>query len=122
MSAPYSGMGVSGGLVGAYVLADEINRHADDRPTALANHDGVLQPFIDEIQAEVNPRLLRLGMPMSKHAISALQAATALACLLRIPDLTARFATADRGGDWRLPGYRPLPPHRRTARAGLPGA
>ncbi|MFE0100774.1 FAD-dependent monooxygenase [Streptomyces sp. NPDC059009] len=109
-ASPYSGMGISGGLVGAYVLAGEINRHADDLPTALANYDRVLRPFINGIQAEVNPRVLRLGMPMSKHAISTFQAATALACLLRIPDLTARFAKADRGGDWQLPDYDGLPP------------
>ncbi|WP_172382480.1 FAD-dependent monooxygenase [Streptomyces sp. MNP-20] len=113
-ASPYSGMGVSGGLVGAYVLAGEINRHADDLPTALANYDSVLRPFIDEIQAEVNPRLLRVGMPMNKHAISAFQAVTALACLLRIPDLTARFAKEERGGDWQLPDYPRLPQRSRV--------
>ncbi|MEU7178212.1 MULTISPECIES: FAD-dependent monooxygenase [Streptomyces] len=104
-ASPYSGMGISGGLVGAYVLAGEINRHANDLPTALANYDSVLRPFVDKIQAEVNPRLLRVGMPMSKHAISAFQTATALACRLRIPELTARFAKEDRGGDWQFPAY-----------------
>ncbi|GGV42666.1 FAD-dependent monooxygenase [Streptomyces spectabilis] len=102
-ASPYSGMGVSGGLVGAYVLAGEINRHADDLPTALANYDRVLRPFVDEIQGEVNPRILRLGLPMNKHAISAFQNATALACFFRVPDLVARFSKEDRGGDWQLP-------------------
>ncbi|MEE1797857.1 FAD-dependent monooxygenase [Streptomyces sp. JV176] len=104
-ASPYSGMGISGGLVGAYVLAGEINRHADDLPTALAHYDRVLRPFVAEIQGAVNPRILRVGMPMNKHAISAFQNATALACFFRIPDLAARFATEDRGGDWRLPAY-----------------
>ncbi|MGW6574012.1 FAD-dependent monooxygenase [Streptomyces sp. NPDC054945] len=104
-ASPYSGMGVSGGLVGAYVLAGEINRHAHDLPTALANYDRVLRPFVDEIQGEVNPRILRVGMPLNKHAISAFQNATALACFFRIPDLVARFSKDDRGGDWQLPAY-----------------
>ncbi|PWK64056.1 2-polyprenyl-6-methoxyphenol hydroxylase-like FAD-dependent oxidoreductase [Streptomyces sp. CG 926] len=104
-ASPYSGMGISGGLVGAYVLAGEINRHADDLPTALANYDRVLRPFVDEIQGEVNPRILRVGMPLNKHAISAFRNATALACFFRIPDLVARFSKADRGGDWQLPAY-----------------
>ncbi|WPB95590.1 FAD-dependent monooxygenase [Streptomyces malaysiensis] len=104
-ASPYSGMGISGGLVGAYVLAGEINRHADDLPTALANYDRVLRPFVDEIQGEVNPRILRVGMPMNKHAISAFQNATALACFFHIPDLVARFSKKDRGGDWQLPAY-----------------
>ncbi|WP_055564578.1 FAD-dependent monooxygenase [Streptomyces atriruber] len=104
-ASPYSGMGISGGLVGAHVLAGEINGHADDLPTALANYDRVLRPFVDKIQAEANPRILRLGMPMSKRAISAFQNATALACFFRVPDLVARFSKEDRGGDWKLPAY-----------------
>ncbi|MBU3864290.1 FAD-dependent monooxygenase [Streptomyces sp. 4503] len=102
-ASPYSGMGISGGLVGAYVLAGEINRHPGDLPTALANYNSVLRPFVNEIQGEVNPRLLRLGMPMTQRAIDAFQATTALACFLRLPDLAARFSKGDRGGNWRLP-------------------
>ncbi|ARH89794.1 FAD-dependent monooxygenase [Streptomyces sp. MOE7] len=105
-ASPYSGMGISGGLVGAYVLADELNRHPDDLPTALANYDTVLRPFVNHIQAEVNPRLLRLGMPMTRRAIDAFQAVTALACFLHIPDLVARWSKEDRGGDWQLPRAR----------------
>ncbi|WP_409240073.1 FAD-dependent monooxygenase [Streptomyces sp. PA5.6] len=108
-ASPYSGMGVSGGLVGAYVLAGEINRRADDLPTALTAYDRVLRPFVDKIQAEVSPRILRVGMPMNKHAISAFRNATALACFFRIPDLIARFAREDRGGDWQLPAYADVP-------------
>lgn len=107
-ASPYSGMGISGGLVGAYVLAGEINRHPGDLPTALANYDSVLRPFADEIQGEVNPRLLRLGMPMTQRAIDAFQAATALACFLHVPDLAARFSKGDRGGSWQLP-EKPAP-------------
>jgi 2-polyprenyl-6-methoxyphenol hydroxylase-like FAD-dependent oxidoreductase len=107
-ASPYSGMGISGGLVGAYVLAGEINRHRGDLPTALANYDSVLRPFIDKIQGEVNPRLLRLGMPMTQRAIDAFQAATALACFLHVPDLAARFSKEDRGGSWQLP-ENPVP-------------
>ncbi|MES4909230.1 MULTISPECIES: FAD-dependent monooxygenase [unclassified Streptomyces] len=102
-ASPYSGMGISGGLVGAHVLAGEINRHPDDLPTALANYDRVLRPFVNEIQGEVNPRLLRLGLPMTQRAIDVFQATTALACFLHVPDLAARLSTQDRGGNWQLP-------------------
>ncbi|MFF4013985.1 FAD-dependent monooxygenase [Streptomyces sp. NPDC001843] len=102
-ASPYSGMGVSGGLAGAHVLAGEINRHSGDLPTALANYDRALRPFTDEIQGQVNPRLLRLGLPMTQRAIDAFQATTALACFFRVPELAARFSREDRGGDWRLP-------------------
>lgn len=102
-ASPYSGMGVSGGLVGAYVLAGEINRHPGDLPRALADYDTVLRPYVDEIQAAVKPRLLRLGLPESRPAIGAFHSAAALASFLRVPDLVARYAKEDRGGAWRLP-------------------
>ncbi|MEU2354049.1 FAD-dependent monooxygenase [Streptomyces misionensis] len=102
-ASPYSGMGISGGLVGAHVLAGEINRHPDDLPTALANYDTVLRPFVDEIQGRVNPRLLRLALPMTRRAIATFQTAAALACRLHVPDLVARFSKEDRGGSWQLP-------------------
>ncbi|MET9498441.1 FAD-dependent monooxygenase [Streptomyces sp. NPDC006552] len=104
-ASPYSGMGISGGLVGAYVLAGEINRIPGDLTAALATYERVLRPFVDKIQREVNPRILRLGMPLHKHAITAFQNVTALACFLRLPDLVARMSKEDRGGDWQLPVY-----------------
>lgn len=107
-ASPFSGMGISGGLTGAYVLAGEINRCPHDLPQALANYDTVLRPFVDEIQAEVKPHLLRVGMPMSRLAIDAFHSVTALACFLRVPDLIARFSREDRGGSWRLPDYPEL--------------
>uniref|UniRef100_UPI002453C3E6 FAD-dependent monooxygenase n=1 Tax=Nocardia brasiliensis TaxID=37326 RepID=UPI002453C3E6 len=107
-ASPYSGMGVSGALVGAYVLAGEINRHTGDLSTALANYDTTLRPFVDEIQATVKPRLLRLGMPSTQLGIDAFHALTAAACALRIPELVARRAKTDRGGDWSLPAYPEL--------------
>ncbi|MEU5794729.1 FAD-dependent monooxygenase [Streptomyces sp. NPDC047813] len=102
-ASPYSGMGISGGLVGAHVLAGEINRHPADLPTALANYESTLRPFVDTIQSQVKPRLLRLAMPMTRRAIGAFQITTALACRLHLPDLAARLSKEDRGGTWQLP-------------------
>ncbi|MEU6120464.1 FAD-dependent monooxygenase [Streptomyces sp. NPDC047123] len=104
-ASPYSGMGISGGLVGAYVLAGEINRRPGDLTQALAHYERVLHPFVDEIQGEVNPKILRVGMPLNKHAITAFQSVTAAACFLHIPDLVARLSKKDRGGNWQLPDY-----------------
>ncbi|MFC8804805.1 FAD-dependent monooxygenase [Streptomyces anthocyanicus] len=107
-ASPYSGMGTSGGLVGAHVLAGEINRCPDDLPSALAHYDTTLRPFTDEIQGEVNPRLLKLAMPMTQRAIDAFLAVTGMATRLRVPDLATRFSKEDRGGAWRLPHYPEL--------------
>lgn len=104
-ASPYSGMGISGGLVGAYVLAGEINRDPTDLPSALARYDTTLRPFVDTIQASVRPGLLRLGMPSSRLGVDALLAVAGLASLLRVPELVGRLAREDRGGDWPLPDY-----------------
>ncbi|MCY1695247.1 FAD-dependent monooxygenase [Curtobacterium sp. SL109] len=104
-ASPYSGMGISGGLVGAYVLAGEVNATPDDLDGALARYDSTLRPFVDEIQAAVKPRLLAFGFPRPRIAVAALQAAFAVACALRIPERIAARATTDRGGAWALPRY-----------------
>ncbi|WP_031465905.1 FAD-dependent oxidoreductase [Sciscionella sediminilitoris] len=107
-ASPYSGMGASGALVGAYVLAGELDRHTDDLPTALANYDSTLRPFVNEIQASVKPRLLRLGMPDSKLAIEVFHGLTTLGCALHLPELVARCSPQDRGGSWQLPAIPDL--------------
>lgn len=103
--SPYSGMGTSAALVGAYVLAGEINRSAEDIPAAFANYRATLQSFVDNVQAEVNPKLLRIGFPQGRLGINALRAMGAVGSFLRLPELAARFAKEDRGGDWPLPDY-----------------
>ncbi|MFI6170429.1 FAD-dependent oxidoreductase [Nocardia sp. NPDC051052] len=107
-ASPYSGMGVSGALAGAYVLAGEINRRPHDLSGALTNYDSTLRPFVDEIQATVKPRLLRLGMPTHQLGIDAFHTLTTLACSLHIPELVARRSKEDRGGAWALPEYPEL--------------
>ncbi|MGX4655745.1 FAD-dependent monooxygenase [Micromonospora sp. SCSIO 07396] len=102
-ASPYSGMGISGALVDAYVLAGQINRHPDNLPTALANYETELRPFVDEIQGGVNPKILSLAMPMTQRAIDAFLAVAGVATALHIPDLVARLAREDRGGTWQLP-------------------
>lgn len=108
-ASPYSGMGVSGSLVGAYVLAGEINASPHDLAPALAGYETTLRPFVNEIQATVKPKILRLGLPESRFAITAFQTITAAAVRLHIPDVAARFAKHDRGGTWDLPAQPAAP-------------
>jgi 2-polyprenyl-6-methoxyphenol hydroxylase-like FAD-dependent oxidoreductase len=110
--SPYSGMGTSGGLVGAYVLAGEINRNPDDLPRALAAYESTLRPFVDQIQGQVNPRLLRVAFPRSRWTVAAIRVLTAAATSVRLPELRARLSREDRGGAWELPDY-PVPSLRR---------
>lgn len=43
-ASPFSGMGVSGSLVGAYVLAGEISRCAGNLLDTLVNYERTLRP------------------------------------------------------------------------------
>jgi 2-polyprenyl-6-methoxyphenol hydroxylase-like FAD-dependent oxidoreductase len=106
--SPFSGMGTSAALVGAYVLAGEISRTPDDPPAAFARYHEALQPFVDRVQAEVNPKLLRIGFPKGRLGIGALLTMARVGSFLRLPELAARFAKEDRGGDWAFPEYPEL--------------
>ncbi|PRD54966.1 FAD-dependent oxidoreductase [Phyllobacterium myrsinacearum] len=103
-ASPFSGMGVSGALVGAYILAGEINRSSNNLPLALANYETALRPFVNEIQT-VKSSLLRLAMPKTQLGIEALHFGVGLACSLRIPQLITKLSNKDRGGSWQLPEY-----------------
>jgi hypothetical protein len=93
-------------LVGAYILAGEINRHADDLPRALANYDQVFRPFVDEVQ-NINVSLMKLAIPETRWGIAILHFIAWLVCFLRIPELASRFSK-ERDGDWKLPEYSEL--------------
>ncbi|XXH03088.1 Lysophospholipase 1 [Hypoxylon texense] len=106
--SPFSGMGATGALVGAYVLAGEIGRSPGDLATALASYKKTLRPFVDEIQ-HVKPFLLRLGMPETWWGIVILHTVFRVLCFLRIPALVSRLSSEEKGG-WKLPDYPELNP------------
>lgn len=106
-ASPYSGMGVSGSLVGAYVLAGEINKHPENLSLAFENYEKTLRPFVNEIQ-NIKPFLLRLGMPKTQMGINLFYAVTRFALFLRIPKLIATLLPEDRDGGWKLPQYTEL--------------
>lgn len=103
-ASPYSGMGVSGSLVGAYVLAGEINKHPENLLLAFENYEKKMRPFVNEIQ-NIKPFLLRLGMPKTQWGINLFYAVTRLALFLHIPKLIAKIMPEDRDGGWKLPHY-----------------
>lgn len=104
--SPFSGMGTTASLVGAYVLAGEINQHADDLPRALANYDKTFRPFVDKVQ-DINTFLLRLAIPETWWGIAILHFICGLLCFLRVPQLVSR-SSKERDGDWKLPEYPEL--------------
>lgn len=106
-ASPFSGMGTTASLVGAYVLAGEISRTPKNLPQAFENYHQVLQPFISEIQKGANPYMIRLAMPESEWGVSIIRFIGWLACLLRIPYLLSRLSNENKGG-WEVPEYQSL--------------
>ena len=104
--SPFSGMGTTGAMVGAYVLAGEINRSPENLAQAFANYDTTLRPFVNKIQ-DVKPALLRLAIPTTQWGISILHFIFWLVCYLHIPQLVSRFSAEEKGG-WKLPDYPEL--------------
>jgi len=104
--SPFSGMGTTASLVGAYVLAGEINRNANDLPQAFANYDEVFRPFVNEVQG-INTFLLRLTIPQTWWGVAILRFVGWLLCFIRIPQLVSLFSK-ERDGDWKLPDYPEL--------------
>ena len=104
--SPFSGMGITASLVGAYVLAGEINQSVENLPQALANYDTVLRPFADQVQT-LNPKLMRLTAPQTWWGVAIFRLIIRVLCLLRIPEFITRFASEERGG-WKLPEYPEL--------------
>ncbi|WP_439657681.1 FAD-dependent oxidoreductase [Lentzea sp. HUAS TT2] len=101
--SPYSGMGTSLALVGAYVLANSLASHPGDISTALQDYEDTLRPFAEHVQDEVNPKILRAGFPEGRLGIYALLTMSRVLGALRVPEIAARFARSDRGGEWQLP-------------------
>lgn len=104
--SPFTAMGTTGSFVGAYVLAGEICRNADDLPRAFENYDKTLRPFVHEIQ-KLNPALLRLGIPKTRWAISVIHFIAGILCFFRVPYLISRFSSEEKGG-WKMPDYPEL--------------
>lgn len=65
--SPLTGMGVSLSVVGAYILAGELSRHAD-YPEAFEAYDRAFRPYVTKIQ-KLPPGVPRLAHPKTKLGI-----------------------------------------------------
>jgi len=67
-ASPLSGMGTGMAVVGAYVLAQELNASPDNRQAAFANYQRRLQPFVDASQTLAH-KAVGGFVPKSKFSI-----------------------------------------------------
>ncbi|WP_437896904.1 FAD-dependent monooxygenase [Sorangium sp. So ce124] len=76
-ASPLSGMGASLSLVGSYVLAGELSRHADHRD-AFAAYEELMRPYVDRAQ-KLPPGVPWIVYPRSRLGVSLLHRVLRLA-------------------------------------------
>lgn len=116
--SPITGKGTSVGLLGPYVLAGELAKHARtgggasegakyDVDAALESYDKKLRPLIEEVQS------LPSGVPGLVYAetewgVRLRYFVLRLITTLRIHKLLGRLSSDNFGGTWKLPEYPEL--------------
>jgi 2-polyprenyl-6-methoxyphenol hydroxylase-like FAD-dependent oxidoreductase len=104
---PFTGSGCALALVGAYVLAGEIARHAD-HAQAFAAYEALVRPYAEATQRKLSPAVIRLFHPRGRagialtHGIERLMASRPVQALLRPSDAARTRRVAN---DFELPVY-----------------
>lgn len=104
--SPITGQGTTASLTGAYVLAGELARHADDIPAALQSYEEVLRPFVNEAQ-KFYPAVLKYLYPKTQLGVSFLYTVLGSVSWLKIDKVVNKLMPEGRGG-WKLPEYPEL--------------
>ncbi len=108
---PFTGAGCAMALVGAYVLAGEISRHAG-HAQAFAAFESLVRPYAEATQKQLNPTIIRMFHPRSRsgialaHWIERLFAGRTAQMLLRPNDARRAKRIAN---DFVFPEYTTLP-------------
>ncbi|KAI1743025.1 FAD/NAD(P)-binding domain-containing protein [Xylaria scruposa] len=105
--SPITGMGTTLSLVGAYILAGELARHADaDVPAALRAYEDKLRPFVKEAQ-KLPPGAPDILFAETWWGVWFFTTMISLMAKLRLYDLIVRFLPEDKGG-LKIPEYPEL--------------
>lgn len=108
-----TGMGTTGGIVGAYILAGEIARHCGEDTTdglaiALKEYEAKFRPFIDHVQHGVaRDSGIWSSMPSSSFGVAFANCVMGLVSFLGL-DIAKWFLKEDAVKDWDLPKYEEL--------------
>ncbi|KAM4058867.1 FAD binding domain-containing protein [Hirsutella rhossiliensis] len=102
--SPFTGMGTTGCLIGAYVLAGELARQGDDVAMALKAYDEIMRPPIAECQKMPGAAL---GAFFPSSQLGAWVVRNALWAMSWMDQVTLRLMSQEKHG-WRLPEYPEL--------------
>ncbi|KAJ4157066.1 hypothetical protein NW754_008708 [Fusarium falciforme] len=105
-----TGMGTTSSMVGAYVLAGELEKHCresgkDGIPTALKAYDETFRPFMNQVQHGLTQGDSFWGrLPTSSFGVTVANVFMWLAMLLRL-DVIGKRVLREDVGTWKLPDY-----------------
>ncbi|KAK8007623.1 cytochrome P450 [Apiospora arundinis] len=106
--APFTGMGTTLSLIGAYVLAGEMARHKNNIGSALKAYSEVVRPPVDEYQ-RLPPATISAMFPSSKFGVWLLQNTAWALATLKIDQLIHKVLPAENSdGRWPIPDYPEL--------------
>lgn len=106
--APFTGMGTTLSLIGAYVLTGELAKHKNDIGSALKAYSKVVRPPVDEYQW-LAPSLLGGMFPSSKLGVWLLQNTAWVLSSLKVDQLIHKILPAEcNDGKWPIPEYPEL--------------
>ncbi|KAF3762098.1 FAD/NAD(P)-binding domain-containing protein [Cryphonectria parasitica EP155] len=105
--SPNSGLGTTGALVGAFVLAGELAKQREgDVGAALRGYETVLKPFVTEMQ-KLPPGIPRLFYYETQAGIWLMHRIMGALVGLKIDKLLYR-SLPEAQGDWEVPDYPQL--------------
>jgi 2-polyprenyl-6-methoxyphenol hydroxylase-like FAD-dependent oxidoreductase len=108
-----TGMGTTSSLVGAYVLAGEIQDHLsrlgtskEVLPTALSSYEQRFRPFMDTVQHGIEKdKTYWHKMPSGTIVLAVLNLFLAVASFFKL-DVLAKNIMKEDTGSWKLPNYK----------------
>ena len=111
---PYTGMGTTLAVIGAYVLANELARH-DDHEKALRAYEDVFRDFAEKSQ-KLPPGVPDIAYAESKAKVELINTGAAIGASAPIQKLIEVFTSEKHENEFELPDYDP-PSSRASRRA-----
>ncbi|KAF2813771.1 FAD/NAD(P)-binding domain-containing protein [Mytilinidion resinicola] len=106
--SPFTGLGTTLSIVGAYLLAGELARHGNDVPRALQAYDKVARPLIDECQ-HLPTGLVGMFLPSSRLGVWIFRNSMWALSTFKINEMMHRVFPEDTSkAGWKVPDYPEL--------------
>lgn len=103
---PYTGMGTTLAVIGAYILAKELSE-TDHHSTAFANYEAKFRPFAEKSQ-DLPPGVPKLAYAHSKFKVGLINAGAGFVASKPVQKFFSLFSNGDKNSEnaFTLPSYK----------------